>query len=115
MSGVKKTGNKTGPSSSGTPNISPARLAALHALQLFRRQGTEELVRCEREDDSRLAERLFYGVLQNERFLDACIVHYLSSSRPHPYVMDLLRLGAYQILFLDRIPDSAAVNDAVQS
>ena len=115
MSGVKKTGNKTGPASSGTTNISPARLAALRALQLFRRQGTEELVRCEREDDSRLAERLFYGVLQNERFLDACIVHYLSSSRPHPYVMDLLRLGAYQILFLDRIPDSAAVNDAVQS
>ena len=73
------------------------------------------MIRCEREDDSRLAERLFYGVLQNERFLDACIMRYLSSSRPHPYVMDLMRLGAYQILFLDRIPDSAAVNDAVQS
>ena len=92
---------------------SPARRAALHALQSFRRQGAAEPVRCERADDTRLAERLFFGVLQNERFLDACVARFLSSSAPHPYVADLLRLGAYQILFLDRVPDSAAVNDAV--
>ena len=102
-------------SPSGRSNASPARSAALHALQQVRRRGTEGRIQCEREDDTRLAERLFYGVLQNERFLDACIMRYLSSSRPHPYVMDLLRIGAYQILFLDRIPDSAAVNDAVHS
>ncbi len=57
---------------------------------------------------------MFFGVLQNERFLDFAIGRFLrSSSRPHPTVTDLLRVGAYQILFLDRIPDSAAVNDAV--
>ena len=102
-------------SPSDRSNASPARSAALHALQQVRRRGIEEIIRCEREDDTRLAERLFYGVMQNEHFLDACIMRYLSSSRPHPYVMDLMRLGAYQILFLDRIPDSAAVNDAVHS
>ena len=102
-------------SPSGRSNASPARSAALHALQQVRRRGSEERIQCQREDDTRLAERLFYGVLQNERFLDVCILRYLSSSRPHPYVMDLLRIGAYQILFLDRIPDSAAVNDAVHS
>ena len=102
-------------SPSGRSNASPARSAALHALQQVRRQGIEERIQCERDDDTRLAERLFYGVLQNERFLDGSIMRYLSSSRPHPYVMDLLRIGAYQILFLDRIPDSAAVNDAVHS
>ena len=102
-------------SPSGRSNASPARSAALHALQQVRRRGIEERIQCQREDDTRLAERLFYGVLQNERFLDVCILRYLSSSRPHPYVMDLLRIGAYQILFLDRIPDSAAVNDAVHS
>jgi len=101
------------PSSPGTSKASPARNAALQALQQLRRQGNAEPIRCEREDDSRLAERLFFGVQQNERFLDACIMRYLSASKPHPYVMDLLRLGAYQILFLDRVPDSAAVNDAV--
>ena len=115
MNGVNQTGNGKRPSFSGTPKASPARHAALQALQQFRRQGNAEPARCEREDDSRLAERLFFGVLQNERFLDACIARYLSAAKPHPSVMDLLRLGAYQILFLDRVPDSAAVNDAVTS
>ena len=115
MNGVNQTGNGKRPSFSGTPKASPARHAALQALQQFRRQGNAEPARCEREDDSRLAERLFFGVLQNERFLDTCITRYLSAAKPHPSVMDLLRLGAYQILFLDRVPDSAAVNDAVTS
>ena len=113
MNGVNQSGKGKQPASSGTSKASPARRAALQALQQLRRQGNAETIRCEREDDSRLAERLFFGVLQNERFLDACIMRYLSASKPHPYVMDLLRLGAYQILFLDRVPDSAAVNDAV--
>ena len=115
MNSVNQTGSGKQASSSGKPEVSPARTEALHALQQFRRQGSAETIRCEREDDSRLAERLFFGVLQNGRFLDACITRYLSASKPHPYVMDLMRLAAYQILFLDRVPDSAAVNDAVRS
>ena len=96
------------------PKASQARTAALNALSAWRQQSElPETIRCEREDDSRLAERLFYGVLQNERFLDSCISRYASVSKTHPRVMDLLRLSAYQILFLDRVPDSAAVNDAV--
>ena len=31
-----------------------------------------------------------------------------------PPLLDILRLGAYQILFLDKVPDSAAVNEAVE-
>ena len=112
MSGENRRGIST--QRSAVAAVSPARSAALHALSLFRRQGREEIARCEREDDLRLAERLFYGVLQNERFLDYCLERFLSSSRTHPYIMDLLRMSAYQILFLDRIPDSAAVNDAVK-
>lgn len=73
-----------------------------------------ETIRCDREDDARLAERIFFGVLQNERFLDHCLSGFLNASKTHPRVMDLLRMSAYQILFLDRVPDSAAVNDAVR-
>ena len=115
MNSVNQSGKGKQTSPSGPAKASPARRAALQALQQLRRQGNAEAIRCQREDDSRLAERLFFGVLQNERFLDACITRYLSASKPHPYVMDLLRLGAYQILFLDRVPDSAAVNDAVSA
>ena len=113
MNSVNQSEKSKQTSPYGSSKASPARHAALQALQQLRRQGSAETIHCEREDDSRLAERLFFGVLQNERFLDACIMRYLSGSKPHPYVMDLLRLGAYQILFLDRVPDSAAVNDAV--
>ena len=35
-------------------------------------------------------------------------------SRLQPVMLDILRLGAYQILLLDKIPDSAAVNEAVE-
>ena len=115
MNSVNQSEKSKQTSPYGSSKASPARHAALQALQQLRRQGSAETIHCEREDDSRLAERLFFGVLQNERFLDACIMRYLSGSKPHPYVMDLLRLGAYQILFLDRVPDSAAVNDAVTS
>jgi len=65
--------------------------------------------------DAALASRICYGVIQNEALLD----HYLAafSSRPldklEPALPDILRIGAYQLLFMDRIPDTAAVNEAV--
>ena len=31
-----------------------------------------------------------------------------------PAVINILRLGAYQIVFLDKIPDSAACNESVK-
>lgn len=96
--------------------ITSARSAALNALLAFRKHGSTESICCDREDDTRLAERIYNGVLQNERFLDYCIEQYLSSSlsRLHPRVLDILRISAYQILFLDRVPDSSAVSQAVQ-
>ncbi len=63
-----------------------------------------------------LATQLVYGVLRWRNRLDA----HLSSaaSRPlggvHPLLLQILRLGAFQILFLDRVPDRAAVNEAVE-
>ena len=95
--------------------ISPARLAALRALLSYRKTGRVSLPQADREDDRRLAERVFCGVLQNERFLDFCLAQYITKGyhRLHPAVLDILRLSAYQILLLDRIPVSAAVNDAV--
>ena len=90
--------------------ISPARTAALSAL----RQGIPSFS-CQKDEDRHLAERLYYGVLQNERFLDACLALYIksSSARMKPLLRQILRMAAYQILFLERIPASAAVNDAV--
>lgn len=65
--------------------------------------------------DRNLATTLVYGVLRRRGHLDWIIAQL--GSRPfekiHPRVLNILRLGLFQLLFLDRVPDSAAVNTAV--
>lgn len=65
--------------------------------------------------DAALASTLCYGVLQNRALLDYYIDGFLTGrKRLQPALRDILRLAVYQILFLDRVPDSAAVNEAVK-
>lgn len=66
--------------------------------------------------DRALASHLVYGVLRWRNRLDAHLLR--AASRPlermHPRLLQLLRLGAYQLLFLDRIPPRAAVSETVE-
>ena len=66
--------------------------------------------------DAALCSRIVYGVLQNRMLLDHYIGAYCSQKPDHlqPPLLEILRIGAYQILFLDKIPDSAAVNTSVE-
>ncbi len=59
---------------------------------------------------------LVYGVLERRITLDYVLNQYLSKpvEKARYDVRALLRMGAYQILFMDRIPDSAAVNESVK-
>ncbi len=65
--------------------------------------------------DRALLNQLVYGVLRWRLRLDAVIGAF--ADRPlkklSPVVLEALRLGLLQILFLDRIPPSAAVNTSV--
>ena len=96
------------------------RSTALDALERFRRNGAwsrQVLISLVKKNgldarDSALAARLFYGVLQNMALLDFYIDRF-TRGKPEPKVRDILRVGAYQILFMDRVPDRAAVNGAV--
>ena len=65
--------------------------------------------------DAALATRLAYGVLQNRALLDHYLQQLLTGRLKdlRPALRDILHLGLYQILFLDKIPESAAVNEAV--
>ena len=65
--------------------------------------------------DAGLATRLCYGVLQNRMKLDFYLKQLLTGKLKdlHPVVHDILHLGLYQIYELDRVPDSAAVNESV--
>jgi 16S rRNA (cytosine967-C5)-methyltransferase len=65
--------------------------------------------------DRRLIAELVYGVLRNRTYLDWHIdrVSRRQVKDMEFRVADALRLGAYQLLFLDRIPAYAAVNETV--
>ena len=101
-----------------------ARTTALSALIAVRRQNAwadgalKEYIARDRlsRRDAALAARLVYGVVQNRLLLDFDLAQVVSSplAKLQPVVLDILRLGAYQILFLDKIPVSAAVNVAVE-
>jgi 16S rRNA (cytosine967-C5)-methyltransferase len=66
--------------------------------------------------DRALLNAVVYGVLRWRGRLDHVIAHFSDSpiSRIQPSVLNILRLGLFQIIFLDRIPASAAVNTAVE-
>ena len=66
--------------------------------------------------DGALATHLCYGVLQNKLLLDWRLAQVCSMRLEKLDVKVLcgLRVAAYQLLFLDKIPPSAAVNEAVE-
>lgn len=101
-----------------------ARETALNALIACRKNGAwpnaalKEYLQRDRLDsrDAALATRLLYGVLQNRGKLEFYLKQLLTGkpSGLHPVVKDILHLGIYQIAELDRVPDSAAVNESVE-
>ena len=100
-----------------------ARKAALEALERCRRDGAWSASSLDavlkkyalEKRDAALAARLCLGVMQNSVYCDHYIALY-SARRVdslQPKLRDILRLGTYQLLFLDRIPARAAVSEAV--
>ncbi|MGN0464202.1 MAG: 16S rRNA (cytosine(967)-C(5))-methyltransferase RsmB [Acutalibacteraceae bacterium] len=69
------------------------------------------------QKDRALVSALIYGTTERKLTLDYQLERYLSKplGKLKRNVHILLRMGAYQILFLDRIPNSAAVNETVRS
>ncbi len=66
--------------------------------------------------DRSLVRELVFGVVRHLSLLDFHVQQLLRSNRRlHPTVLVHLLLGAYQILFLDRIPPRAAVDEAVKA
>ena len=102
--------------------IAPARLAAydvLRAVSTRRADLPAALVRArshlQDERDRALAGEIATGTLRWQGTFDVLIVAH--ARRPlatlDAEVVDILRLTLFQLLHLDRVPASAAVNDAV--
>ena len=99
------------------------RTAALQALiQMNQNTGYSNIVldhvlTCSElnEQDKALASVIFYGVLERRLTLDYFLQQCLADpkKRLDITVQEALRCGAYQIIYLNRVPDSAAVNETV--
>lgn len=64
--------------------------------------------------DRRLCQELVYGVVRWERTLDWLISRKTQGRLQKRGLQNLLRLGLYQIFWMDRIPDHAAVHQTVE-
>lgn len=60
-------------------------------------------------------ERLFHGVLEQLLFLDWIISSYsrVKIQKIKPVILHILRMSIFQMLFMDAVPDHAAINEAV--
>jgi 16S rRNA (cytosine967-C5)-methyltransferase len=71
----------------------------------------------EDDRDRQLAMSIIYGVLRWQGFLDRIIAEF--SSHPLAKIkqrtLQALRVGIFQLLFLDRVPASAAINETIQA
>ena len=103
------------------PKGPSARDVALKALQdvvrgdayaaqaLDRRLGEARLS----DEDRRLAASLFYFAVENRLYIESAMSPFLQD-KPEPVVTDILHIAAAQLLFMDRVPDHAAVDEAVK-
>ena len=101
-----------------------ARETALNVLLACRKEGgwsngvLKSYTARDRLDgrDCALATRLCYGVIQNRNCLDFYLQQLLTGKLKdlHPALRDILHLGLYQLYFMDKIPESAAVNESVE-
>ena len=101
-----------------------ARTLAVDALVQTERSGAysnlainEVLADCGLDKRERsLASALFFGVLERKMTLDYYIGSLLTrkGGRIHCFTRQVLRCAIYQMLYMDKIPNSAAVNEAVK-
>ena len=67
-------------------------------------------------EDKALASKLVYGVLDRKITLDYIISKYVRTKpeKITPKTRNALRIALYQLIFMDKIPASAAVNESVK-
>ena len=63
--------------------------------------------------DRRFVFEIVYGVVRRQLTLDYTINRYLSEVPKDDKLVRILRIGAYQLLYMDKVPDHAAVNETV--
>ncbi len=123
MTAPKKAGAKKAAPKDRAAEISAARKAAFHILHAVERgqSHSDDLLRGKAVNalsaaDRNLATALVLGVLRWQILLDRQIHALLSrpGAKLDAEILIALRLGAFQLLHMDRIPAHAAINESVE-
>lgn len=99
--------------------ISPARVAAFEILNKIEKEKafSSALLPLYEENleakDRALCHELTLGILRKQIYLDKTIDGFTNNKNIDLAVRIALRLGMYQLLFLDKIPDYSAINESV--
>jgi len=66
--------------------------------------------------DRNFISKIVYGVLEQRIYLDYVIRHFSSVrlKKIDGDILNILRMGVYQFVFMDKVPDSAVVNESVK-
>lgn len=66
-------------------------------------------------ENENFIREVVYGVLENKKYIDYIIsqVSSIRIEKIQSLTLEILRMGVYQVIFMDRIPDRAAVNETV--
>ena len=102
-------------------NLAPRRVALETLLDVSRSDAYASLALDKRLAQANLPRRdrafvtqLVYGTLENRMTLDWRIDQFLEGNKEiDQTVREILRMGAYQLFYLDRVPDMAAVDESV--
>ena len=105
-------------------NLSPAREAALKTLYAVEKEGAylnialNDIIHEAKLDDrdAALCTELVLGVERNRLFLDNIIENLstLKLKKISVWILNILRMGIYSLRFLDKIPQSATINECVK-
>jgi 16S rRNA (cytosine967-C5)-methyltransferase len=105
--------------------MDPARIKSLEVLIRWEKRGSprdplfDELIAVDSllsDLDKAFVREVVYGVMRWRGRLDWVISAYsgMKPQRMERLVLSILRIGAYQLLFMDRVPSSAAVDESVK-
>ncbi len=120
----RATSEKTQPSAAAQADVLNLRALSAEILDEVLNKGAklkskldQRQKKVTRESDRALIKEIVSGCLRNLPVLDLAIKEFLKKGieETDPFLLSILRVGAYQIFFLDRIPVYAAVNECVEA
>ncbi len=99
-----------------------ARIVALDALLDVAKSGAfaalaldQRMSRVELSDlDKRFCTEIFYGTIEKRLYLDWALSQVLEEVTTEPVAREVLRMTAYQLIFMNRVPETAACSQAAE-